>query len=177
MATTDDSKTRRVKEVTAFIQSQSLSLNEFLIAFYSSEDPSISAQRGCCLAKSGGSRFAPGELIDLWFEHCPSNSQSYLESVVIKHTGKVIIRETDKACKLDSLCVPTTKLRADDLDQQFLLSNLEGIYTSTLPHLWHLLSIVVTSWNRSEKQKKEACTSKQRRATFVKFFPGFASPF
>jgi len=68
------------------------------------------------LAKSGGSRFAPEELIDLWFEHCPLNSQSYLESVVIKHTGAVIIRETDKACKLDSLRVPTTQLGANSTD-------------------------------------------------------------
>lgn len=177
MATTDDSKTRRVKEITAFIQSRSLSLNEFLIAFYSSQDLSISTQRGCCLAKSNGSRFAPEELIELWFEHCPQKSRSYLESVVINRAGKVIIRETDKACKMDSLCVPTTKLEADDLDEQFLLSKLEGIYTETLPHLWYLLNVIVTSWNNSEKRKQEECASKQSRARFVEFFLGIISPF
>lgn len=129
------------------------------------------------MAKSSGSRFAPEELIDLWFEHCPSGGQSYLESVVVKHTVNDIIRETDKACKLDSLHVPMTELGANDLDQQFLLSKLERIYTETLPHLWYLLNIVIASWNCSEELKKEACASKQSRATFVEFFPRFTPPF
>jgi len=176
MSTDDDSKTRRVKEITAFISSRSLSLNEFLIAFYSSQDPSVSAQRGCCLAKSDGCRFAPEELINLWFKHCPSKSRSYLESVVVDRAGKVIIRETDKACKLDSLSIPTTKLGADDLDQDFLLSKLEGVYTETLPQLWFLLNLIVTSRNRSEKQKDEACASKETRARFVEFFLVFLWP-
>lgn len=167
MAAIDDSKTRRVKETSTFIRSQGWSLNNFLIAFYSSQDPSVATHRGHCLAKSDGFRFAPEELIDLWFEHCPSNSQSYLESVVVDRAGKIIIRETDKACRLDSLCVPTTKLGADDLDQQFLLSKLEGVYTETLPYLWLLLNIIITSWNPSEKRKKEPSTCKQDRARFV----------
>ena len=176
-ATTDDSKTRRVKEITTFIRSHGWSLNEFLEAFYSSQDPSISAQRGCCLAKSDGSRFAPEELIDLWFKHCPSNSRGYLESVIIDRAGRIIIRETNKACKLDSLCVPTTKLGADDLDQEFLLSKLEGVYTETLPHLWLLLNMVTTSWNYSEKRKKEASVGKQSRARFVEYCLRFVLPF
>ena len=175
MATADDSKTRRVKEITAFIRSRNWSLNEFLIAFYSSEDSSISAQRGCCLAQNDGSRFAPEELIDLWFKHCPSNSQNYLEGVVIDRAGKILIRETDRACKLDSLRISTTDLKADDLDHNFALSKLESIYTVTLPYLWFLLDAIVTSWNRSEKQKKESSACKDNRARFVEFLHLFLS--
>ena len=166
-------KTQRIKEITAFIHSHNLTLNEFLITFYSSQDPTISAQRGRCLVKGDGCRFAPEELIDLWFEHCPSNSHSYLEGVVIKQAGKIIIRETDRACKMDSLSVPTTRIEADDLDEGFLLSKLEGIYRETLPYLWLLLSTVITSWNRSEKQKQEPSACKENRARFVEFLLQF----
>jgi hypothetical protein len=129
------------------------------------------------LAKSDGSRFAPEELIDLWFEHCPANSQSYLEEHHHQACREDHHRETDKACKLDSLSVPTTKIEADDLDEEFLLSKLEGVYTETLPYLWLLLNAVVTSWNRSEKQKEESSACKESRARFVEFYFGFALPF
>lgn len=171
MAATSDSKTRWVKEVTDFIHSCNFSLNDFLITFYSSEDPSISGQRGCCLVKKPGSRFAPEELIDLWFEHCPPNSRSYLESTIIDRAGKIIIKETDKACKLHSLCIPTTQFGADDLDRQFILSGLEGVYIETLPHLWLLLTAIITSWNSSEKRKNEAAADKEKRAIFVRLSP------
>lgn len=127
------------------------------------------------MAKGDGCRFAPEELIDLWFEHCPANSRGYLEGVVIKQAGKIIIRETDKACKTDSLSVPTTKIEADDLDEEFLLSKLEGVYRETLPYLWLLLNTVVTSWNRSEKQKQEPSACKEDRARFVESLPQFHS--
>jgi len=154
-----------------------MSLNDFLIAFYSSQDPSVSTQRGCCLAKVDGSRFAPEELVNLWFEHCPANSRGYLEGVVIKQAGKILIRETDKACKMDSLSVPTTKIEADDLDEKFLLAELEGVYRETLPYLWLLLSTIATSWNRSEKQKQEPSIRKESRARFVEPSLSFCCPF
>lgn len=166
-ATTDGSKTRRIKEIIAFIRSRNSSLNEFLIAFYSSQDPSISMQQGCCLAKGDGCPFAPEELIDLWFEHSPPNSRGYLEGAVVRRAGKILIRETDKACKLDSLSGPTTKIEADDPDEEFLLSKLEGVYRETLPCLWLLPNTIVTSWNRSEKQKQEPSACKENKAQFV----------
>jgi len=169
MAGDNDSRTQRVKDITAFIRSHNFSLNEFLIAFYSSEDPSISVQRGCCLAKSASGWFAPKELIDLWFEHCPPNSRDCLERAVINQAGKIITRETDKACELEPLRVPTTKLGADDLDQDFLLAKLERLYTETLPLLWLLLFTVVTSWNMSEKSKKESAACKERKGIYVEF--------
>ena len=175
MAATDDSNTQRVKEITTFIRSQNLSLNEFLLAFYSSQDPSISKQRGCCLASSDGSRFAPEELIDLWFKHCPQSSRGSLETVIVDRAGKIIIGETDKACKMDSLCVPATKIEVDDLDEEFLLPKLEGIYRESLPFLWLLLYTIATSWNRSEKQKKEPSACKESRAKFVEFLLQFHS--
>jgi hypothetical protein len=129
------------------------------------------------LAKGDGCRFAPEELIDLWFEHCPVNSRSYLEGVIIKRAGNIIIGETDKACRMDALCVPTTKIEADDLDEEFLLPKLEGVYRETLPYLWLLLNTIVTSWNRSEKQKQEPSTCKESRARFVELLPQFCSTF
>ena len=145
MATVDDSKTRRVKEITEFIHSCNWSLNEFLINFYLSTDGSIATQRGCCLAKSDGARFAPEELVNLWFAHCPQSSRPYLEHVIVERAGKIIIKETQKACKKDSLQVPTTSLKADDLDKDFLLAKLEQEYTETLPHLCFLLNAIMTS--------------------------------
>lgn len=169
MAATENSQTWRVKEITEFIHSRNLSMNEFLIAFYSSEDPSISGHQGRCLAKRDGPHFAPEVLMDLWCQYCPPNSRSYLETAIVNHASKIIIKETNKACKLDSLCIPTTKLGANDLDQQFLLSQLEGIYVETLPHLWCLLTSVIISWNPSEKRKNEQSSHKQSRAVFVEF--------
>ena len=173
MATASDSKTQRVKEIIAFIRSQNLSLNEFLTAFYSSQDPSLSRQRGCSLTQSKGSRFTPEDLIDLWLTHCPPGGWSYLEGAIINRAGNIIIRETDKACKLDSLRVPTTKIEANDLDEGFLLAKLEGEYRETLPYLWMLLTIITTSWNRSEKWRDKPSASKESRAKFVRFSPSF----
>ena len=170
MATTDDSKTRRVKEITEFIHSRGWSLNEFLVNFYSSTDGSIATQRGCCLSKRDGARkFAPEELVNLWFAHCPQSSQPYLEHVIMDHASKIITRETRKACKKGSLQVPTTSLKADDLDEDFLLARLDQDYTETLPHLCSLLNAIITSKNRSEQQKGEAAISKGDRAKFVEF--------
>ena len=164
-----NSKAERVKEITSFIRSKDLTLNEFFIAFYSSQDPSISKQRGQCLTLRKGSQFAPEELIDLWLKHSPSKSRPYLEGVVVDRAGKIIIKETDRACQLDSLCVPTTKIEVDNLDEDFLLSKLEGVYRATLPYLWSLLNAVVTSLNRSEKRNDEPSTCKEARARFVAY--------
>ena len=164
-----DSKTQQVKEITAFIRSKDFTLNEFFIAFYSSQDPAISTLRGQCLALRKESKFAPEELIDLWLKHSPSKSRPYLEGVVVDRAGKIIIKETDRACQLDSLCVPTTKIEVDNLDENFLLSKLEGIYRATLPHLWRLLDSIVTSLNCSEKRNDEQSVCKETRARFVAF--------
>lgn len=166
-ARTDNSKTRRVKEVTELIRSQKWSFNNFLIAFYSSSDASIASQRGRCLTKVDGARFAPEELLDLWLDGCPSSSQGYLERVIVDRASRIIIKETDKACALKSLSVSTTSVKADDVDEHFLLSKLESVYTATLPCLWFLLNAIVASSNRSEQQKQEAAASKEMRARFV----------
>lgn len=168
----NDFKARKVKEVTNLIRSQSWSFNDFLIAFYSSSDTSIATQRGSCLTNADGARFAPEELLGLWFDHCPSGSQRYLEHVVIDRASRIIVKEADKACALKSLSVSTTSVEADDLDEDFLLSKLETEYTGTLPHLWYLLNAVIASSNRSEQQKQQVAASKETRAAFVEFLLG-----
>lgn len=172
MPGTRDSQARRIKEVTGFVRSQNWSLNDFLLAFYSSGDTSIATHRGRCLTKVDGARFAPEELVDLWLQHCPSGSQNYLEHVIVERASRIITKETDKACALKSLCVSTTSVKADDLDDQFLLSRLEPIYTTILPCLWFLLHAVITSSNRSEQQKQHAAAGKETRARFVKCLLG-----
>jgi len=162
-----DSKARKVKAVTDLIRSQSWSFNDFLIAFYSSGDASIATQQGSCLVKGDDTRFAPEELLGLWFDHCPSSSQSYLEHIIIDRASRIIVKEADKACALKSLSVSTTSVEADDLDKNFLLSKLETEYTGTLPHLWYLLNTVIASSNRSEQQKQQVAASKETRAAFV----------
>jgi hypothetical protein len=173
MATTRDVRTQRVKEITAFIGSQNLSLNEFLITFYSSQDSSISRQHRSCLMWNDGTRFTPEELIDLWLEKCPSGSRSHLERIIVARAGNIIVREADRACKLDSLRVPTTRVDVDDLEDAFVLAKLEAIYCETLPCLWMLLDMVATSWNRSEKWRDEPTASKEKRAKHVEFLPRF----
>jgi hypothetical protein len=168
----NNSKARRVKEVIELICSQNWSFNDFLIAFYSTDDTSIATQQGRCLTKSDRARFTPEELLGLWFEHCPPGSQGYLEHVVVDRASRVITKEADKACTSKSLCNPTTSVASDDLDENFLLSKLETEYPGTLPHLWSLLNTVITSSNWSEQQKQQAAASKEMRAKFVGFLPG-----
>ena len=168
-----DSKAHRVKEVTELIRSQNWSFNDFLIAFYSSDDISIATQRGRCLTKSDGARFTPEELLDLWVDHCPAGSQPYLEHVIVDRASRIITKETDRACASKSLSVPTTSVTADDLDENFLLPKLEAEYIGILPHLWFLLNAVITSSNRSEQQKHQAAASKEVRAKFVEFSLGW----
>ena len=167
MSSSNDSKTHRVKAVTELIRSQRWTFNDFLIAFYSSGDTSIATQRGRCLTNVDGAQFAPEELLDLWLKHCPLASQGYLEHVIVERTSHIITKETDKACALKSLHVSTTSVTADDLDEHFLLSKLETVYTTTLPLLWFLLNAIITSSNRSEQQKQQPAASKETRATFV----------
>ena len=123
------------------------------------------------MAKNEGTRFAPEELIDLWFEHCPPNSQSHLDEAIINRAGKIIISETDKACRVDSLRVPTTKIEADDLDEGFLMGKLEKIYSEAMPYLWLLLHSTITSWNHSERQKGKPSTRKLSGARNVESQP------
>ena len=171
MASSDDSRTHRVKKITEFIGKRKLTLNDFLISFYSLQDTSVSAHRGRCLTKSDGARFAPEVLIDLWLEHCPQKSQDYLESVIVDRASRILAKETDKACGLGSLHVPTTELTANDLDEDFLLSKLETTYTETLPHLWLLLTFIITSWNASERRRGEPSACKENRVKHVESPP------
>lgn len=167
MPSSDEIKALRVKEVTELIRAQHWSFNDFLIAFYSSSDSSIVTQRGRCLTKSDGARFAPEELVSLWLDHCPPSSRSSLEHVIIDHASRIVTKETDKACAVKSLCVSTTSVTDDDLDEGFLLSKLETEYRSTLPLLWLFLYMIITSPNRSEQQKQQPAASKETRAKFV----------
>lgn len=122
------------------------------------------------MTKNDGARFTPEELIDLWLEHCPTRSQGHLEHVIIDRASRIITKETDKACALKSLCISTTSVTADDVDDNFLLSKLETTYTEILPHLWFFLSAVITSSNRSEQQKQQTGAGKEMRAKFVESF-------
>ena len=173
MAAVEDSRTRRVKEITEFIRSRNWSLNDFLVNFYSSTDSSITTQQGRCLTKSDEARFTPEELIDLWFEHCPQSSRPYLEHVIVDRASRVIVKETHKACQKETLQVPTTSLEADNLDEDFLLSGLEKEYFETLPLFCFLLNAIMLSKNRSEQRKGEVAASKEERAKFVEFSLSF----
>lgn len=168
----NDSETNKVKAVTDLIASQKWSFNDFLIAFYSSGDASIATQRGTCLTKRDGSRFTPEELLDLWLEHSPSRSRPYLKHIIVDRASRIIIKETNKACGLKSLCISATSVEADDLDEDFVLSRLEAEYTGALPQLWYFLTTIITSSNRSEQQKQQVAASKETRAAFVECLLG-----
>ena len=169
LATMSRSDTSRVKEVASLISSQGWTFNDFLIAFYSSDDPFIAARRGSCLTKTSGARYAPERLLDLWLERCPPGSQEHLKHTIVGCASRIVIKETDKACGLKSLHVSTTSVTADDLDESFLLPKIEMEYARTLPHLWFFLDAIISSPNRSEQQKQELAESKEDRAKRVEF--------
>ena len=167
----EDSKTCRVKEITDFISRHNLTLNDFLISFYSLQDTLVSAHRGCCSTKSDGAQFAPEVLIDLWLKHCLLKSQDYLKSIIVDQASRILVKETNKACRLGSLHILTTKLTADDLNEDFLLSKLETTYTETPPLLWMLLTFLITLWNSSEQWRREPSACKEGRVKHIESLP------
>lgn len=167
MSSANNPEAQRVKQVTELIHSQHWSFNDFLIAFYSSKDRSIATQRGQCLMHRDGERYAVGQLLDLWWENCPSASKSDFKHVIINHAARIITKEANKACAMDSLYIPTTSVTASDLDEGFLLSKLQPLYETTLPFLWLLLHSVIASPNRSEQRKQQTSVQKGTRTTFV----------
>ena len=164
MQASSDHDASRVKAVIELIDSQGWSFNSFLIAFYSSSDAFIAKRRGHCLTKSDGARYVPEELLGYWLNNSPAKSRSSLKKVIIDCASKLAIKEADRACVMDSLSVSTTSVTHKDLDEEFLLSRLEGIYTESLPLLWSFLRSIVMSANRSEKKKGEPAACKETRA-------------
>ncbi|KIM71540.1 hypothetical protein PILCRDRAFT_16981 [Piloderma croceum F 1598] len=147
------------------------SVNDFLLAFYTSNDPIVSQQAQRNLSYTAGQSFAPEKILDAWLDHGPSGeSRDQLHLAITRKAAKIMIKETDKAYHQDELRISSSKLDIPYLTTEFGLKKMLVLYQTVLLCLWLLLSTILAAQNDYEKKtgrEKEGKEEMIPRVTMV----------
>ena len=162
------SQTRRVEKINGVLAAVKAnnwtSLNDFLYAFYSSNDPDISRQAGTCIGYKEGRTYSPEKLLDIWMQRSTSDSKPHLKEVITKKAGAILVEESSKAISDPRLRVHSTGATIPRLTTDFGLGKLAEIYQSLLPCMWLLLSMVLMAENNYERKNHRPKQNKESRA-------------
>ena len=157
MALTSSSQDRRrekVKNVFATGRDNKWgSLNEFLFAFFSSEDKNISRQANTCLRYKHGQIYAPEKLLTIWLERTHGESRQYLQETITRNAADIMVKESDRAIRDERLRVSATGATIPRLSTpDFGLGRLAEVYQTLLPCMWMLLLALLTASNTYERK-------------------------
>lgn len=163
-----EQRVQKIKHVlSAVSQARWGSFNEFLLAFYTSQDPEISRQAGTCLGYKEGQSYAPERLLDAWLKKTSGESRNHLEEVIVRKAGDVLVKESDRALRDPELRVPATEATIPRLTSDFGLKRVATIYQTLLPCMWLLLITLMTATNTYEQKFHREKLNKEVRATQV----------
>ncbi|KAI0742044.1 hypothetical protein C8Q80DRAFT_1274366 [Daedaleopsis nitida] len=139
------------------------SFNDFLLAFYTSEDQAISRQANTSLGYKQGQTYA----LDIWVKNTHGESQQYLKQVITRKASEILISESDRALKEDSLHVSATGATIPRLTGDFGLSRLAELYRTLLPCMWLLLFALLTAENMYEWKSHRTKVNKETQAVQI----------
>ncbi|TFY56499.1 hypothetical protein EVJ58_g7606 [Rhodofomes roseus] len=111
-----NSRLQRVNKIRAVLQAVKennwRSFNEFLLAFYTSQDEEIAKQAGRCIAHTDGKSFPPEQILDIWLATNNQDTKVALEQMVTRKAADVLVRESTRACHEDKLKLTSAKVDA-----------------------------------------------------------------
>ncbi|KAH9917480.1 uncharacterized protein B0H18DRAFT_958331 [Fomitopsis serialis] len=149
-------RVEKIKTVLETIKEQRwTSVNDFLLAYYNSNDPDIAQQARRNIAYTDGKRFAPAQILDSWLESAHGETKHQLELMITHKAADILVKESTKACHDHKLKLASTKVDTAYLSTDFALSKLAAMYQAMLPCMWLLLMTVLTATNDYERKKKK----------------------
>jgi hypothetical protein len=129
------------------------SVNDFLLMFYTSNDPIVSQQAQRNLSYTAGQSFAPEKILNAWLDHGPlGESQDQLHLAITHKAANIMVKETDDAYHQDELHISSLKLNIPYLTTEFGLKKILVLYQTVLPCLWLLLLTILAAQNDYEKK-------------------------
>jgi hypothetical protein len=138
------------------------SMNQFLLAFYTSDNPEVLQQSRSSLSYTEGQAFALEKILDAWLKNGPTgNSHDQLQLTITQKTATIMIKETDKAYHWDELCISSSQLDIPYLTTECGLKKMASMYQTTLPCLWLLLSTILAAPNDYEKEQSKEKEGKE----------------
>jgi hypothetical protein len=130
------------------------SMNQFLLAFYTSDNPEVLQQSRSSLSYTEGQAFAPEKILDAWLKNGPTgNSRDQLHLAITRKTAAIMVKETDKAYHRDELCISSSQLDIPYLTTEFGFKKMASMYQTIRPCLWLLLSTILATPNDYEKKQ------------------------
>lgn len=160
---------RRVEKINktrqAILDNKWRSVNEFLIAFYSSNDPAVVHHSARSLAYEEGKSFLPREMLNLWQTRCKSKPQ--FNQIVAEKAAEIVVQESTRALRRPELHLDTADFDLD-VSTNFGLSPLQKIYQTTLPCLFTILVALLTAKNEYEHRRRTVKLGKEDMAFRVR---------
>lgn len=165
---TKERRVQKIKHVlSAVSQAKWSSFNEFLLAFYTSEDSDVARQAGTCLGYKEGQSYAPERLLETWLMKTTGETNAHLKEVIVRKAGDILVRESDRALRDPELRLPSTETTIPRLTTDFGLNRLTAIYQTLLPCMWMLLVTLMTATNTYEQKFHREKLNKDARAAQV----------
>ncbi|KAI1790167.1 hypothetical protein LXA43DRAFT_523935 [Ganoderma leucocontextum] len=165
------SQARRVEKIkgvlTAIKANNWNSFNEFLLAFYSSTDPTVSAQAHRSLAYTKDKAFPPEQILDAWLAGTHGESRQQLQLTLTRKTADFVVHESSRACKDSTLQLASTTVDVESLTTNLALKRLASLFQTLLPCLWLLLISLLTATNVYERKHKTTKLGKDERAARI----------
>ncbi|TFY76948.1 hypothetical protein EWM64_g7063 [Hericium alpestre] len=144
------------------------SVTDFQSAFYTSTDKTIKQLSGSNLRYVEGRAFAPDVLTSAWLSNGPKGeSRKQLHRTITRKAASIMIDESSRACNLDELRISSQHISIPYLTTDFALKKLYGIYTSFLPCLCLLLTMLLTAPNTYERTKHVEKADKHEKAARI----------
>lgn len=161
---------QKIKNITHCIRQQGdWSVNDFLKAFYSSDDPDIVLQATQSLAFRSGKAFFPDSLLTLFRNRVSAgDSEKELNKTITRHCADIVVNESTKAYHHEKLRLSSSKVTIALLTTSFTLSMLAPLYRELLPCLWLLLFHLITAVNDYEMKVGHEKQDKESRASQVR---------
>lgn len=141
--------------------------NEFFEAFF--RDPKYAAQS---FRYQQDAKYFPVTLLDIMEDSIPSGEGIAAFNAAISHkAAKIMVEESTRAFRKDSLRVPTNSMTIPPLTTKFGLGTILMLYHNTLPCLFSLLFTLLTANNDYENKAKA-----QKKDKFDKAEPASLPP-
>jgi hypothetical protein len=145
------------------------SVNEFLVAFYSSENPIILdlARRSLQYREDHPNSFLPRRILPLWLKLSSITGENQIRVLLTEQVATSVKDECNRAIRINDLRLD---LEDDRLAAGLsILSKLYNRYQELLPCLCLILSTTLLASNKYELSKKTAKQGKDETAIRVCF--------
>jgi hypothetical protein len=147
------------------------SVGEFLVEFFSSDDPTVKRQAASFLTYYEDRNYTPATILSLWKARIPSGASArHLDKVLMVAATSIMSKEVTIACRDTELKLSATELKISHLTPSHGLEKICVTYTRLLPMTWTLLTDILMAENDYERYKHATRIDKDAVAKRVGLF-------